>query len=103
MAVPPRACPHLGRARSAFDFPTADGVLRKCWWCALCHRPLLGRSLALALVVGTVLAAINHGDVLVSGQWSAAVARKVALTYCVPFAVAVWSALANSRVRTDAP
>jgi hypothetical protein len=60
---------------------------------------MLRRSFAIALVVGTVLLAINQGDVLLSAQWPPALAWKVPLTYVVPFVVATWGALVNSRVR----
>jgi hypothetical protein len=63
------------------------------------YRPLLRRSLSIALVVGSVLVAINQGDALLSGHWERALAWKVPLTYLVPFVVATWGALLNSRVR----
>ncbi len=50
-------------------------------------------------MVGTVLALINHGDVLWRGEWTTTTSLKIVLTYCVPFAVATASALANSRGR----
>ena len=46
-----------------------------------------------------MLLAINQGDVLLSGRWPAALAWKIPLTYLVPFVVATWGALLNSRVR----
>jgi len=49
--------------------------------------------------VGTVLIAINQGDAIVAGRWSIALVWKVPLTYLVPFLVATWGALVNSRVR----
>jgi len=48
--------------------------------------------------VGTVLLAINQGDVLLSSRWPAALIWRVPLTYVVPFPVATWGALLNSRV-----
>ncbi len=61
------------------------------------YPPLLQRSLATALVVGTVLVAINQGTVLAAGKFPAALAWKIPLTYAVPFCVAMWGALINSR------
>jgi hypothetical protein len=58
---------------------------------------MLWRSLAAAMVVGTVLTLLNQGDTLLSGQWTAALFWKIPLTYCVPFCVATYGALANSR------
>jgi hypothetical protein len=60
---------------------------------------MLWRSARIALVVGTLLALINHGDHLLRGRVTGVIAVKVLLTYTVPFTVATWSALVNSRVR----
>lgn len=49
-------------------------------------------------MVGTVLVAINQGDLLVTGVRDASMLWKIPLTYAVPFCVATWGALANSRV-----
>ncbi len=69
----------------------------KCFTCALQHGPMLKRSLIAALVVGTILTLLNQGDVLVSGSWNNALYWKIPLTYCVPFLVASYGALSNSR------
>ncbi|PKB56864.1 MAG: hypothetical protein BZY73_06265 [SAR202 cluster bacterium Casp-Chloro-G3] len=58
---------------------------------------MLKRSLIAALVVGTVLTALNQGDALLWGQWNNALYWKIPLTYCVPFIVASYGALINSR------
>jgi hypothetical protein len=50
------------------------------------------RSLTVALVIGTVLNAINQGPEIVSGQWP--VWWKLILTYFVPFAVASYGSYA---------
>jgi hypothetical protein len=60
---------------------------------------MLHRSLLIALVVGTILLAINQGDVLLGGEWPRALFWKAPLTYLVPFVVATWGALVNGRVR----
>lgn len=95
------SCRHATRSRAVFQFPSEAGAAVWCWRCALAHRPMLGRSARIALVVGTLLALINHGDQLTRGEVSAGVALKILLTYMVPFAVATWSALVNSRVKRD--
>jgi hypothetical protein len=73
--------------------------LPRCLWCFLRYRPMLKRSLLTALVVGTILTAINQGTVLADGNFPAELYWKVPLTYCVPFCVATWGALINSRIR----
>ncbi len=60
---------------------------------------MLWRSLRIAAIVGTILLAINQGDLLLRREWPAALVWKVPLTYLVPFAVATWGALVNGRLR----
>ena len=64
---------------------------------AIRHRPMLRRSLVVTVVVGTVLTLLNQGDILFAGNWPGALYWKVPLTYCVPFCVASYGALSNSR------
>lgn len=90
-AFKPRARPSQ-RTRSS-----SGGEVNKCFRCALLHPPMLKRSLVAALVVGTVLTALNQGDTLLAGQWSNALYWKIPLTYCVPLMVATYGALTNSR------
>ena len=72
--------------------------MRKCLAYALVHPPMLGRSALIAIVVGTILTAINQGDGLLAGQWSPALACKLPLTYAVPFIVATLGALGIGKV-----
>jgi hypothetical protein len=58
---------------------------------------LLRRSLLTALVVGTILTAINQGNVILDARFPASLYWKIPLTYSVPFCVATWGALINSR------
>lgn len=58
---------------------------------------MLKRSMIAALVVGTILTVLNQGDFLLSGQWNISLYWKIPLTYCVPFFVASYGALSNSR------
>ena len=74
----------------------AAGIV-KCLNCSLIHWPMLKRSAAASIVVGTILTALNQGDLLISGQWSSALFWKIPLTYCVPFIVATYGALTNNR------
>ena len=69
----------------------------KCARCALLHAPMLWRSLMVALVVGTALTLLNHGDTIFAGHWRSALYWKIPLTYCTPFCVATFGALTGSR------
>ena len=52
-----------------------------------------------SVVVGTILVAINQGDLLLHGAWATALWWKMPLTYAVPFCVATWGYFVNNRVR----
>jgi hypothetical protein len=62
---------------------------------------MLRRSGVIALLVGTVLTAVNQGDVLLGGQWLPALWWKIPLTYAVPFVVATAGALGSARASSD--
>ena len=56
------------------------------------------RALKIALVVGTILAAINHGDAILEASMTTTAWVKVLLTFCVPYGVSWYSAVqAESR------
>jgi hypothetical protein len=57
----------------------------------------LCRTLAVALVVGTLLLVINQLDVVLAGRATGRVWLKAALTYLVPFLVANYGLLVGSR------
>ena len=59
-----------------FDLLFGDGTPRKAF--------------LTTLVVGTILTAINHGDLVLDGTGPPAL--KVVLTYCVPYCVTTWGA-----------
>ena len=101
MSASPTACQACGRnlpgARFEFRPRGSPQVVTKCLRCALVHWPMLKRSLIASAVVGTVLTALNQGDAILAGQLTGALAWKIPLTYCVPFLVATYGALSNSR------
>ena len=101
------ACGRLFNKGWGFGFKAASAVggdaqalpndIVKCMFCAVRHAPMLRRSLKVAVVVGTVLNLLHQGDTLFSGAWQNALYWKIPLTYCVPFMVATFGALANIR------
>jgi hypothetical protein len=58
----------------------------------------LVNSLKTAAVIGTILTAINQGDVVLQGALTSGALARMALTYAVPFLVSTNGALAVSRV-----
>ena len=71
----------------------------RCLRCALTHGPLMGRSFLICLGVGTLLVAINQGNVILQGDAPMALAWKIPLTYAVPYGVATAGAVLNSRLK----
>ena len=55
------------------------------------------KALITACVVGTILTTINHGDLILQGDFPPLI--KVALTYCVPFCVTTWGAVLGKKSR----
>lgn len=55
------------------------------------------RSLIIAFCVGSLITALNHGDVLLAGAITPRLAVKMLLTLCVPFCVSLYGAYAAYR------
>ena len=91
------SCGRLLKQGRRFIFKVQGIEVVKCLWCCFRHRPMLRRSIMASLVVGAILTAINQGTVLFAGFWDDALYWKIPLTFCVPFCVATYGALVNSR------
>ena len=50
-----------------------------------------------ALVVGTILTGINHGEMILSGEYPSW--PKILLTYFVPYCVTTWGAITGKLSR----
>ena len=55
------------------------------------------RALGFAVVVGSVLIAINHGDALLAGDIGETRWLKMGLTLLVPYVVSTWSSVLALR------
>ncbi len=67
------------------------------------ERDTLLFSLKMALVVGALLAAINHGQALLTGHFMPGELLPICLIYCVPFAVSMYSQVQGKRQRDLSP
>lgn len=83
--------------RSAYEVRLSGTAAYHCLRCALMHWPMVQRSLFIGLVVGTVLTAINQGNIIAQGDLPANLAWQVPLTYVVPYCVATLGAILNAR------
>jgi len=63
------------------------------WLKIALRRDVLVRGLKAGAVVGTILAAINQGDLILAGALSVDNAWKILLTYLVPFCVSTYASV----------
>ena len=63
------------------------------WLSTACSEEVVRRSLKVSVIVGTVLVAINQGDLLLSGAADADLFWKIPMTYCVPYAVSTFASV----------
>lgn len=67
-------------------------------WLATALQPdVVRRSVRIALIVGTLLVAINQGNHFLSGELPADTAWKVPLTFLVPYIVSTYAAVGALR------
>ena len=64
------------------------------------ERACVQRSMQVALVVGTVLALINHYEALLSGRIGSMELFQVVITYLIPYSVATFGA-ASQGLRSE--
>ena len=60
-------------------------------------RDVVTRAIKVALIVGTILAIINHGEKFPSMSLSTQDWIKILFTYLVPYGVSTWSAVGAIR------
>ena len=71
----------------------------KNWLRMCCRRPVVMRSLKVAIVVGTALVVINHVGSLLRGELHLQTLLKIALTYLMPYGVVTYAAVGSLRIR----
>lgn len=67
------------------------------WLTMAMRRSITTRAARVALLVGSALVIVNQGDALYRGEWTLLLAVKIALTYCVPYAVSTYASVAALR------
>lgn len=87
---------------STYEGAAMDNSVTVGDWVKLAlRRDILSRSLKVGLVVGSLLAAINHGDSLLSMDLDSTTVLKIFLTYLVPFSVSSWASVQTARAALD--
>jgi hypothetical protein len=91
--MPQRSSPERRDAEHA----DAAGAEARSWLADALRADVVRRSLRVALVVGALLVAINHGDHLLAGAVSASGWLKIALTFLVPYGVSTYASVGALR------
>ena len=65
----------------------------RAWLRTARRRDVVLRSARVSLLVGTLLVAINQGDVLAGDTLPMELFWKIPLTYCVPYGVSTYAAV----------
>ena len=61
------------------------------------HKLTVTRAVKVALIVGTVLALVNHYDAILNGTLTASIIFQILLTYLVPYVVATYGSAGHAR------
>jgi len=71
--------------------PTSD------FWQIARSKLVVKRATRIALIVGTILAVINHGHRLINLDVDLSMLLRISLTFCVPYAVSTYSSVLALR------
>jgi len=71
--------------------------MKKIFWKHCTHPPVLKTAVKTSLIVGTILALINHYDSFIDFSLSGTVVLQILITYLVPFSVAVFAAAKHAE------
>lgn len=63
------------------------------WFSLAIEKNTLKRSIKVAMIVGTLLMLINHGDIIFKGEIQLNHMLKILLTYLVPYLVSTYSSV----------
>lgn len=69
----------------------------RAWLAIALQRSVTTRALKVALLVGCILALINHGDRLLSGEVTPTEWLKIGLTFLVPYCVSTFASVQAIR------
>lgn len=61
------------------------------------NKVIVWRSIKVALVVGTILALINHFDAIFTGKLTPTIIFQILLTYFVPYSVSTYGSACHAR------
>ncbi len=71
------------------------------WLKIALRKDVVLRGLKVGGIVGTILVAINQGDLLLAGTLSVEALWKILLTYCVPYCVSTYASVSAIRSESE--
>jgi hypothetical protein len=77
----------------------SGGAAMSEWLKIALRKDVVVRAVKLAVIVGTILAAINHGDKLLALALSSTDALKIGVTFFVPYCVSTISSTGAIRAQ----
>ncbi len=72
-------------------------VHQERWITVATSRSVVRRATLVALIVGSMLVAINHGDAILRGDLNVARLLRIVLTVAVPYCVSTYSSVSALR------
>ena len=75
----------------------------RTWLTLAAHPATVARARLTALIVGTVLVAINHGPAILAGAFTRERVFQILLTYMVPYTVSTVSSVATRHEMRPTP
>lgn len=73
------------------------------WLRVAMRGDVVRRGLNVGFIVGTMLTAINQGDLILAGDLTAAAAWKIPLTYLVPYCVSTYAGVSAILADSKSP
>lgn len=73
----------------------------RAWLRMACAPAVVSRATRVALVVGTILVAINQGELIVTGGLTAKTLVQITLTYMIPYLVSTYVGVEAARANND--
>lgn len=83
--------------RFCYDSPHDVANETVGWLVLATSRLVVRRATLVALIVGSILVIINHGDAIVRGDLSAGRLLRIVLTVSVPYCVSTYSSVSALR------
>jgi hypothetical protein len=71
------------------------------WLKIAVRKDVVLRGLRVGGIVGTILVAINQGDLLLAGTVPVEALWKISLTYCVPYCVSTYASVSAIRSESE--